>query len=131
MTEIYEVDYPFIRTVAEEFDEDGPHQFLFWCPGVANRPVPPDDCEAFANGMGKMILTVVGRYKPGKYPERVFFTRSWIDPDGKCFGKGGLHICVASKFKRISQSYAVPFVLDPDHDDYEVQEFKANKEQSE
>jgi hypothetical protein len=32
--------------------------------------------RAVSDGEGSMVLTEIGRYKPGKYPERVFYIRT-------------------------------------------------------
>lgn len=98
--EIVEVRYPFVK---EEFygQENGePFTKMSWRPGTRAEFVAPDDTEDFADGIGLQILTVISRHKPGKFPERIFFTRKWRDPDGHEFGKGKLHIMTAQAFKR-------------------------------
>jgi hypothetical protein len=59
-----------------------------------------------------MILTVVETFKPGRFPTRVFYTRQFIDPDGKTFGKSRLHIVTLEKFRRISAKYRLPYDVD-------------------
>ena len=89
----YHVRYPFIR---DEIDA--------WKPG----------CQAgtgYADAEGQMVLTVVSVHKPGKYPERVFYTRSWIDPAGGCFGKRGLRMTTTEAFKRLASGYRHPYEL--------------------
>ena len=83
--DVYEIDYPF--------------QALFdcpwgsrWQPGCRSEHVYPDDSELVSDAMGKMVVSIVDVHKPGKYPTRIYFTRQWKDPDGKVFGKTGLHI---------------------------------------
>lgn len=59
----------------------------------------------FADGLGSIILTVVGVFKPGKYPTRVFFTRRWRDPEGREFGKGALRIATVPQFYILAGGY--------------------------
>ena len=113
--EEFVVQYPFVRvkvTLLDE-DEDGRSgvEVDSWQPGTRNEHVYPDDCEAVADGLGVMTLTVVSTHKPGRYPLRVFFTRTFTTPEGKTFGKTKLHIVTAEKFRRISSSYQHPFEL--------------------
>lgn len=92
-------------------EEDGPYEFESWRPGTRGEAVYPDDCEEVADGEGEMILTVIDVFKPGKYPERVFYTRKWKDPDGKIFGKNLLKITVVSAFKRRISGYFYDYRL--------------------
>ena len=62
--------------------------------------------------MGSMVLTVVDVFKPGRYPARVFYTRQWIDPDGKVFGKSALRMTTVSAFLRRTRGYMHDFYLD-------------------
>lgn len=80
--------YPFVRTVYHGCDADGEFQTDGWRPGVKFES-GEDLCDhaAVADGLGAMLLTVVSVHKPGDFPERVFFTRQWRDPDGNVFGK--------------------------------------------
>lgn len=115
--ESFEVEYPFVL------------ETLDFPPGSQN----PDDigrCERYrpgvsviedyenghhyavfkANGTGQMLLTVVGRYKPpGKYHERIFYTRKWRGPDGVVFGKNGLLVTTVAAFRRMLGGYRHPF----------------------
>lgn len=111
---VYRVTYPFVRCVAEVFDGEGISTILSWKPGTEYRGPPNQytDCDRYADGVGEMILTEVGRYRPGKYPERVFFTRRFVSPDGVEFGKGKLHCVIASKFKRISTRYSHEYIIE-------------------
>lgn len=101
----FEVDYPFVQEEYETWGEDGPYKLKSWKPGCEYRLVPPDNSEAYANGMGKMLLSVVDVHTPGKYPTRVFYTRRWIPPTGKAFGKARLHICTLEKFRRLADRF--------------------------
>jgi hypothetical protein len=109
--DVFRVKYPFIRCEVDVPDPD-PEGFLFvtiksWKPGVELVQQPPygDWSEAQCDGEGFMVLTVVDVHKPGRFPSRVFFTRNWIDPDHKAFGKGGLHIMTQQAFKRRAAGY--------------------------
>lgn len=104
--------YPFVRDTYLDLS-DGTERPC-WRPGVEWRPVGPDSSDAFADGMGTISLTEVGRYKPPGFPERVFYTRKFTDPDGKVFGKNKLHIASAVKFKRLCNGYAHEFEIDLD-----------------
>jgi len=123
-TETFTVEYPFIRCIGSEWGEDGTVYFLSWRPGIDYRMIGyhGDDSEEYANAMGKMHLTVVSTHKPGRYPERVFYTRQWESPDGKRFGKAGLKIATTYKFKRLCRGYLIEFVLAPGelHDDVQI-----------
>jgi hypothetical protein len=110
--DIFRVKYPFVRCEVDVPDPDpegfGMVTIKSWKPGVEFVPCGPigDDSEGVCDGEGEMVLTVVDVHKPGRFPARVFFTRSWIDPEGKAFGKGGLHILIAQVFKRRVTGYA-------------------------
>lgn len=103
--ELVEVAYPFFQDDYNGLDEDGPYTAKTWRPGVRYEMVPPDDSEAVADGVGKMIMEVVSRHKPGRFPERVFYTRRWVDPTGKEFGKRRLMIATSQQFRRIANGY--------------------------
>ena len=105
----YEVEFPFITDVYSEWDEEGEHQEETWRPGCRNIDCAPDDTELVADGVGEMLLTIVDVHKPGKYPERVFYTRKWRDPEGKEFGAGKLHITTTPTFKRRAAGYYHPY----------------------
>ena len=101
----YRVEFPFVVTTYSGYDVDGPFTDECWRPGCKDIPCAPDDFEMVADGIGEMILTVVDVHKPGKYPERVFYTRKWIDPEGKEFGSSKLCITTTPTFKRRVAGY--------------------------
>lgn len=108
------VPYPFYLEAYQAMDEDGPHETMSWRPGTQIEDVGPyGDTANFADAMGGMVLTVVSIHKPGRFPERVFYTRKFVDPTGREFGKGGCKIATAQKFKRLCQGYRFPFTVDP------------------
>lgn len=102
--QIIEVAYPFFRRLTTLFEADSPIDIETWVPGCEPRQ-DDDDCDFFADGMGKMTLTIVSLHKPGGFPERVFYTRRWVDPDGKAFGKGKLHIKSKAQFSKLCKGY--------------------------
>lgn len=108
------VAYPFVRVRLETWDADGASNVLSWRPGIRYVWIGPENTEAVAHGMGLMKLMVVSRHKPGRYPERVFYTRKWVDPEGKEFGKSRCLIATAEKFNRISKGYRIEYRIDPD-----------------
>ncbi len=105
------VRYPFVRDKYEEWAEDGSALRETWSPGVVFEWISPEDTAPFADAEGQMILSVVDVFKPGKFPTRVFYTRQFIDPDGKIFGNTRLHICTLEKFRRIASRYFHPYSL--------------------
>lgn len=106
----FECKYPFVRDTYHvvDGDEDGINvsDAPTWKPGVRHENIPPEgDTETHADGLGLCRLTVVATFKPGKYPERVFFTRSWVTPDGKPFGKNKLRITTIPVFRNYTRGY--------------------------
>lgn len=108
---VIEVSYPFSKETLSLLDGDGFADFETWRPGCIVNNYGDGDTEYCAEGMGKMVLTVVSTHKPGKYPERVFYTRQWIDPDGKTFGKGKLHNRSKAQFSKLCKGYRHSFYL--------------------
>lgn len=113
--EVFTVSYPFSRDTYEalDIDEEGISTATVpsWKVGPKPEHVYPDDCQDVADGIGQCAIVVVSVHKPGRYPARVFFTRSWIAPDGKAFGKGKLRIAVAGAFRALIGGYRHQFVL--------------------
>ena len=103
--EIITVDFPFYLGEYVRHDIDGSYPDETWIPGCKSIPIYPDDGELVADGMGKMFLSIVDIHKPGTYPERVFYTRKWLDPDDNEFGAGKLHITTTATFKRRASGY--------------------------
>ncbi|MEJ1396373.1 MAG: hypothetical protein RPU52_02430 [Candidatus Sedimenticola sp. (ex Thyasira tokunagai)] len=112
--ESYEVVFPFIVEAVHshmlgEYSADES-----WVPGCRDEEMPPGDwTEKVADGEGKMVLTIVDIHKPGKYPERVFYTRKWIDPDGDEFGAKKLHITTTPTFRRRATGYYHKYRIEP------------------
>lgn len=107
-----EIVYPFVREKYTVRDNDGSHEIDSWKPGVRAEQCAPDDFEDVADGEGFQIVTVVSTHKPGKYPERVFFTRRWVDPDHKSFGKAGkLRILSVGPFRQLIRGYRHSYIV--------------------
>ena len=102
--------FPFLRTEYEHFDGDGVVRMKSWKPGAEIKETQYGE-EVWANGSGKMLLTVVSTFKPGRFPTRVFYTRKFVAPDGRTFGKDHLRIATVHKFKQISKSYRYHFEI--------------------
>ena len=59
-----------------------------------------------ADGVGSMVLDVVATFKPGRFPERVFYTRRGVDPDGREFGKPNkLRVTTIAHFRSLLKGY--------------------------
>ena len=108
-------DYPFVRYVAALVGDDGYYQTEGWRPGCVFETDENDFSyfpvkNYFAHGTGSMVLDVVATFKPERFPERVFYTRRWIDPDGREFGKTGrLRIATTGQFRRLLKGYRHSF----------------------
>lgn len=98
------VQYPFVR---EAYEPPDPDDFTVdsWRPGVRFEQYGDGSDESYADALGKMRLRVIAVVKPGKYPERVFFTRQWEDPDGKQFGKAKLRMTTTQNFRVLLRGY--------------------------
>jgi len=116
--EIYTSPYPFIADTYSTWESDGcgsamPVEYETWRPGVRweDRPDPRASRSEYpgefshiqvpeCDAVGSITITVVSRYRPPGFQERVFYTRQFTDPDGKTFGKGKLFCVTANTFKR-------------------------------
>jgi hypothetical protein len=104
--EDFRIKFPFYLGTHHGYDAGGDYYCdEVWIPGTKSQDVCPDDCELVADGEGEMILSIVDIHKPGRYPERVFYTRKWIDPDGDEFGATKLRIITTPTFKRRAAGY--------------------------
>lgn len=120
--EVFTVQYPFIRdktTVMAAHYEPGDEvcggrvEIDTWIPGVRREYGYTGDTESFADGLGACVLTVVSVHKPGKYPTRFFYTRKWITPEHKTFGKTQLRIATVAKFRRLAAGYWHDYRIKP------------------
>lgn len=113
-SDVFTFAYPFARDTFSEMDEEGTTESPTWRPGVRFEDVGHGEyCHTatYADGMGQQTVSVVGIFKPGKFPERIFFTRKWTDPSGKVFGKGKLHIATVGAFTNLIRGYRHEFDL--------------------
>ena len=101
----FEIPHPFVWEYADVRGE----KIESWRPGVRHEQDPEDPYNGegirLADGVGKQFITVVSVHKPGRYPERVFYTREWQDPDGKKFGKHGLRMTTTAALRRRVSGY--------------------------
>ncbi len=110
------VAHPFVKEEFSGYDEDGPYKRMSWRPGIKTEFVGPESTGTFANGVGAQIVTIISTHKPGKYPNRVFFTRSWRDPDGHQFGKTKLRMTTAGALRSICNGYRHEYdIVEPCH----------------
>lgn len=110
--DVVRVAYPFVSDTYMAFDGvDEAVPVPTWKPGVRWEQCGPEDMGAYADAVGAVEFTVVDVFKPGKFPTRVFVTRKFIDPYGRVFGKGKLHIWTLEKFRRLSRGYQHAFEL--------------------
>ena len=105
--------YPFVRTVFNGLEWDGERTCEFqsegWNPGCDSETNEYSK-TFFCDATGEMILTVVSVHKPGRFLERVFYTRQWRDPDGKVFGnEKKLRVMSSASFKRLCRGYRYQF----------------------
>lgn len=111
-----EVGHPFVRTTFMDRDGDGEGysetEKPTWAPGVRQEFVAPDGFDDVADAMGSQILTIVSVHKPGRFPERIFYTRQWRDPDGRVFGKGNLRIKTTQAFRWLVRGYRHEFRIE-------------------
>ena len=119
--EVYERAYPFcmerkkwIYNSARGCEE----QRDTWYPGYQENPWGGG---LEANGVGKVQYAVISRHKPGRYPTRIFYTRTWIDPDGRTFGKSGLRMCTVNKFNRLCAIDIKDFRIDAPANGYDLE----------
>lgn len=109
----FSVAHPFCRDTFSDKDCDYT-QSPTWRPGIRQGPWRnPDGGSELqeADAMGHQLIEIVGTYRPGKWPVRVFYTRQWRDPDGKVFGKPRCFIKSQAAFTRLLSGYRVYFDL--------------------
>ena len=109
------IRYPFVRDTFIEYTEGGSADLPSWKPGieVVSAGQYGEVVDAIAHGEGEMTLSVVGVFKPGRFPTRVFYTRKFKNPDGKEFGKGKLHIATLGKFRRLARGFHYAYEVVP------------------
>lgn len=105
--DVFTVEFPFLR---DEYD-DGETCSQTWKPGGNVVENYIGRLYAQCHGKGHQELTVVSVHQPPGFPTRVFYTRKWIDPDGKKWGKNALRIKTADAFRRTATRYAYEMVI--------------------
>ena len=100
-TKVWRVEFPWHKTLTCS-DESG--QYYDWRPGIRWEG-GAEDREAFADGVGAMLLTEIGRYTPPGYRERVFYTRQFVRPSGEAVGHPKLRVMGAAGFTRLRSGY--------------------------
>lgn len=93
--------YPFVRDTYHGVDGPIPT----WRPGVR------EEGGVWTGAMGEMHLRVISTHKPGHYPERVFYTRRWRDPDGHMFGATSLKVTTTYNFRSLTAGYSSQYLL--------------------
>lgn len=112
--QVHRVAYPMVLEPVELLGDDGPYQTKSWRPGVRYvSEAPYGESTAYADGIGWMVLEVVSIHKPGSYPERAFYTRKWIDPDGNEFGKKKLRVTTSQAFRAMSSGFRYEYEVEP------------------
>jgi hypothetical protein len=99
------VRYPFSRTTYDSFYDDESKPIKCWRPGCDRDADDDGNVTWSCEGHGEMLLEVVGEFKPGRFPARVFYVRQWRDPDGKVFGIGKLRMTTRTNFDRMLKGY--------------------------
>lgn len=78
-----------------------PEKVNTWVPGWRYEDSGPEDVDEAWDGEGTQRRTIISIHRPApRYPERVFYTRQWVDPAGHMFGKANLRCVVAPTFRR-------------------------------
>jgi hypothetical protein len=100
----YEAWHPFkleaYQPIPDDPDGGYPDKVNTWVPGWRYEDCGPEDVEEVWDGAGLQRRTVVSLHRPGpRYPERVFYTRQWVDPNGHVFGRSNLRCVIAPTFR--------------------------------
>ena len=98
----FRTPFPFLASKKQLFDEAGAREIISWRPGLEYEAQPPEGgwSKSYCNGWGSRIIEIISLHKPGKYPERVFFTRRWQPPNGAEFGKSACRVTTLSTMRR-------------------------------
>lgn len=113
-TSSYRVKFPFIQ---DEYSGPKDGEFVegvkSWRPGTRceHGDYEYSDEQWVADGEGHMVLEVLGTFKPGRFPERTFYLRRFIDPAGRQFGKEKVRVIASTAFKRMLKGYRHPYLL--------------------
>lgn len=104
---LHVIRYPFFMAKFMNYGDgdEFPFEDESWRPGCASDVDNHGNVTWFCEGHGEMLLEVVGEFKPGRFPSRVFYVRQWRDPDGKVFGIGKLRMTTRANFDRMLKGY--------------------------
>lgn len=115
---VFTARYPFTRTEVELWDADGPSTVPAWRPGArAQVYTGPDSADPACHAEGLAEYRVISRHKPGRFPERVFYTRVFITPDGFRFNgpkSRALRWATAARFRRMISGHPFEYVVEPE-----------------
>lgn len=118
----FKVKAPFKWETVGLFDGEGAYSVMSWVPGFASGNNGYTDWMS-CNGHGYVVYTIISYHKlPAPYPARVFYTRRFIDPDGKEFGKTKLRIMSVGHFRRLISQRLWPFSSEFDASLVELEE---------
>ena len=96
----YSTRCPFLKSSWNDGDYDGNLDYReTWIPGTRWEQ-DGDDLLKCADGEGIVRYTVKQIVPVKGYATRVFYTTTYVDPEGKGFGKNRLKIATATVFKR-------------------------------
>lgn len=77
----------------------GDHVVKTWRPGVRMVQVGPEDYDADCDGEGYEVREIAAVVTVSRETSRrVLYRRSWLDPDGRAFGKRKMRMTTASAF---------------------------------
>ena len=113
-TTSYRVKFPFIQDeYSGLMDGEFVEAVKIWRPGTRceHGDYKYSDEQWVADGEGYMVLEVLGTFKPGRFPERTFYLRRFIDPAGRQFGKEKVRVIASTAFKRMLKGYRYPYLL--------------------
>lgn len=121
MNKDYKIEYPFFRSYRELYSSENDSYNICetWEAGVKTVVTGTNYqdyiyTDLMANDVGEMIITELGRFKPEGYPERVFFKREFINPDGVKFGNTKCRIATTGRFNKLIKGYAHKYSLTSD-----------------
>jgi len=103
---VFTTPYPFVRDTYHSVNGPIPT----WRPGVRVELLS-HGWEEVADAVGEMHLRVISTHKPGHYPERVFYTRRWRDPERHMFGASSLKVATTYKFRSLMAGYSSQYRL--------------------
>ena len=107
----YIVKYPFIKTTFSFYEGS---KTPTWKPGIEYRyACPQAEAEPYADGRGYQCIKVISKHKPPGFPERIFYTRTWIDPDGKEFGKNQCRVKTTGNITKILNGFQYEYLIEP------------------